>query len=84
MIQDLLTSLGSLAVAFGLLFVALPNRQGRETSLSAVSGGANDLSPAVLIFFATGFAELISAQHMLSFTILAHRRVRYEINVIHP
>jgi hypothetical protein len=60
MTQDLLVGLGSLAVAFGLLFIALPNRQGESARFLQFQAAPMVYPPAVLIFFAIGFAGLIS------------------------
>jgi hypothetical protein len=53
-------SLLSLAVAFGLLFVGLPNRRGESPRFLQFKAAPMIYPAAVLSFFSLGFAGLIS------------------------
>jgi hypothetical protein len=58
--QHLLIGLVSLAAAFVLLFMGLPNRQGESPRFLQFRAAPMLYPAAVLVFLAIGLAELIS------------------------
>ena len=60
MTQHLLIGLVSLAAAFVLLFVGLPNRRGESPRFLRFQAAPMLYPAAVLVFLAIGLAELIS------------------------
>jgi hypothetical protein len=58
--KDLLVSLLSLALAFGLLFVGMPNKRGESPRFLQFPAAPMIYPGAVLLFFSLGFAGLIS------------------------
>jgi hypothetical protein len=60
MTQDLLVGLVALAIAIGLLVVALPNRHGESPRFLQFHAAPMLYPAAVLIFFAIAVAELVA------------------------
>jgi hypothetical protein len=58
--QDFLIGVASLAIAVALLFIGLPNKQGVSPRFLRFEASMVLYPPLVMVFFATGAAELIT------------------------